>query len=97
MLHKQIYHSDKYKFEYRHVMLPKDIAKLIPKTRFMSESEWRNPGVQKVRDGSIMRSMNMNFTSYCSDSRYPRSQTNEAGELLFSLKLTRLSFLLTSF
>ncbi|XP_055205254.2 cyclin-dependent kinases regulatory subunit 1-like, partial [Gorilla gorilla gorilla] len=47
--HKQIYYSDKYddeEFEYRHVMLPKDIAKLVPKTHLMSESEWRNLGVQ---------------------------------------------------
>lgn len=28
-------------------MLPKDIAKLVPKTHLMSESEWRNLGVQQ--------------------------------------------------
>ncbi|XP_037227029.1 cyclin-dependent kinases regulatory subunit 1 isoform X1 [Falco rusticolus] len=32
---------------YRHVMLPKDIAKLVPKTHLLSESEWRNLGVQQ--------------------------------------------------
>ncbi|XP_042562708.1 cyclin-dependent kinases regulatory subunit 1 [Clupea harengus] len=50
MSHKQIYYSDKYddeKFEYRHVMLPKDLAKLVPKTHLMSETEWRNLGVQQ--------------------------------------------------
>ncbi|XP_050001803.1 cyclin-dependent kinases regulatory subunit 1-like [Alexandromys fortis] len=50
MSHKQIYYSDKYddkEFEYRHVMLPKDIAKLVPKTHLMSESEWRNLGVKQ--------------------------------------------------
>ncbi|XP_054619817.1 cyclin-dependent kinases regulatory subunit 1 isoform X1 [Dunckerocampus dactyliophorus] len=50
MSHKQIYYSDKYdddKYEYRHVMLPKDIAKRVPKTHLMSESEWRNLGVQQ--------------------------------------------------
>ncbi|XP_058716298.1 cyclin-dependent kinases regulatory subunit 1 isoform X2 [Poecile atricapillus] len=31
----------------RHVMLPKDIAKLVPKTHLLSESEWRNLGVQQ--------------------------------------------------
>lgn len=31
----------------RHVMLPKDIAKLVPKTHLMSESEWRSIGVQQ--------------------------------------------------
>ncbi|XP_074245905.1 cyclin-dependent kinases regulatory subunit 1 isoform X1 [Saimiri boliviensis] len=34
-------------WDYRHVMLPKDIAKLVPKTHLMSESEWRNLGVQQ--------------------------------------------------
>lgn len=28
-------------------MLPKDIAKLVPKTHLLSESEWRNLGVQQ--------------------------------------------------
>lgn len=32
---------------YRHVMLPKDIAKRVPKTHLMSETEWRNLGVQQ--------------------------------------------------
>merc|ERR1712001_307686 len=47
---KNIYYSDKYtdeKFEYRHVVLPKDLAKLVPKTHLMSETEWRNLGVQQ--------------------------------------------------
>ena len=50
MSKKEIYYSDKYtdeKFEYRHVMLPKDLAKLVPKTHLMSEAEWRNLGVQQ--------------------------------------------------
>ncbi|XP_075301439.1 cyclin-dependent kinases regulatory subunit 1 [Opisthocomus hoazin] len=50
MAHKQIYYSDKYddeEFEYRHVVLPKDMAKLVPKTHLLSESEWRNLGVQQ--------------------------------------------------
>ncbi|KAK3601457.1 hypothetical protein CHS0354_033591 [Potamilus streckersoni] len=50
MSHKQIYYSDKYtddKYEYRHVMLPKDIAKLVPKNHLMSETEWRSIGVQQ--------------------------------------------------
>jgi len=39
MAPKEIYYSDKYnddKFEYRHVMLPKDIAKLVPKTHLVN-------------------------------------------------------------
>ena len=50
MPNKNIYYSDKYndeKFEYRHVMLPKELAKIVPKTHLMSESEWRNLGVQQ--------------------------------------------------
>ena len=31
----------------RHIVLPKDRAKLVLKTRFMSQSEWRNLGVQQ--------------------------------------------------
>lgn len=34
-------------FLFRHVMLPKDIAKRVPKTHLMSETEWRNLGVQQ--------------------------------------------------
>ena len=50
MPNRNIYYSDKYndeKYEYRHVMLPKEISKLVPKTHLMSETEWRNLGVQQ--------------------------------------------------
>ena len=50
MSKKDIYYSEKYNddmYEYRHVMLPKDLAKLVPKTHLMSEAEWRNLGVQQ--------------------------------------------------
>lgn len=33
----------------RHVMLPKDTAKIIPTTRLLSEDEWRSLGVQQSR------------------------------------------------
>jgi cyclin-dependent kinase regulatory subunit CKS1 len=49
---KDIYYSDKYtddEFEYRHVMLPKELAKLMPKNHLMSEAEWRSYGVQQSR------------------------------------------------
>lgn len=52
MPNKNIYYSDKYtdeKYEYRHVMLPKEVAKQVPKTHLMSEAEWRNLGVQQSR------------------------------------------------
>ena len=31
----------------RHVILPKEIARLIPKNKLMAESEWRGYGVQQ--------------------------------------------------
>ncbi|CAN0319451.1 unnamed protein product [Lampetra fluviatilis] len=31
----------------RHVMLPKEIARMVPKTHLMSEAEWRSLGVQQ--------------------------------------------------
>jgi len=31
----------------RHVILPGDIAKLVPRTHLMTETEWRNLGVQQ--------------------------------------------------
>ncbi|KAG9328490.1 hypothetical protein JZ751_013547 [Albula glossodonta] len=50
MSKKQIYYSDKYtdeEFEYRHVMLPKQLSKLVPTSHLMSEEEWRGLGVQQ--------------------------------------------------
>ncbi|KAG8233255.1 hypothetical protein J437_LFUL009963 [Ladona fulva] len=50
MAHKDFYYSSKYqddKYEYRHVMLPKEMVKFIPKTHLMSETEWRSIGVQQ--------------------------------------------------
>ena len=49
---KDIYYSDKYEddeFEYRHVQLPKELARLVPKKNLMTESEWRAIGVQQSR------------------------------------------------
>jgi len=31
---------------YRHVILPEDMAKQLPKTHLMTETEWRNLGIQ---------------------------------------------------
>lgn len=41
------YYDDVY--EYRHVVLPPEIAKRVPKGRLMSEAEWRGLGVQQSR------------------------------------------------
>jgi len=52
---KEIEYSDKYadsRFEYRHVILPKETAKLLPQgkhMRLLHEHEWRNLGVQQSR------------------------------------------------
>jgi len=51
-LQKNIYYSDKYyddEYEYRHVVLPKGLVKLVPKTHLMSEEEWRGIGVQQSK------------------------------------------------
>lgn len=34
---------------YSHVILPKELAKTLPKSRLLSESEWRGIGVQQSR------------------------------------------------
>ncbi|XP_043279743.1 cyclin-dependent kinases regulatory subunit 1-like isoform X1 [Venturia canescens] len=50
MSNDTIQYSDKYnddKYEYRHVILPADLAKLVPKSHLMTETEWRNLGVQQ--------------------------------------------------
>lgn len=53
---KEIEYSDKYEdnqYEYRHVILPKEIAKMLPlvnkQPRLLSENEWRALGVQQSR------------------------------------------------
>uniref|UniRef100_M8CIG6 Cyclin-dependent kinases regulatory subunit n=1 Tax=Aegilops tauschii TaxID=37682 RepID=M8CIG6_AEGTA len=50
----QIQYSEKYfddTFEYRHVVLPPEVAKLLPKNRLLAENEWRALGVQQSRGG----------------------------------------------
>ena len=46
----KILYSDKYfdqEYEYRHVILPKDVSRFVPRHRLMEESEWRQLGVQQ--------------------------------------------------
>ncbi|XP_029048174.1 cyclin-dependent kinase subunit 30A isoform X2 [Osmia lignaria lignaria] len=46
----KIYYSGKYyddKYEYRHVVLPKEMVKSVPTTRLLREQEWRAMGVQQ--------------------------------------------------
>lgn len=45
---EEIYYSDKYYddiYEYRHVILPKEISKKDPKDHLLSEDEWRALGI----------------------------------------------------
>merc|ERR1711990_358278 len=52
MPQQHISYSEKYQddaYEYRHVILPRDIAKLAPKGKLLSEQEWRGIGVQQSR------------------------------------------------
>ena len=47
--HNGITYTDKYEdatFEYRHVMLPKSLAKMVPE-ELMTEDKWRSLGVQQ--------------------------------------------------
>mmetsp|Transcript_29071 Transcript_29071/g.70909 ORF Transcript_29071/g.70909 Transcript_29071/m.70909 type:complete len:96 (-) Transcript_29071:557-844(-) len=49
---RDIEYSEKYcdsKYEYRHVILPKEMAKQMPKGRLLTEREWRGLGVQQSR------------------------------------------------
>eukprot|EP00924_Labyrinthula_sp_SR-Ha-C_P014424 snap_masked-scaffold_20-processed-gene-5.87-mRNA-1 protein AED:0.37 eAED:0.39 QI:0/-1/0/1/-1/1/1/0/108 len=52
-LKKRIEYSDKYydgEYEYRHVILPKELAKALDKDcKLLSEEDWRNLGVQQSR------------------------------------------------
>ncbi|KAH7814928.1 putative cyclin-dependent kinase regulatory subunit CKS1 [Monocercomonoides exilis] len=46
----EIFYSEKVcddMYEYRHVILPKEIAAKVPKDRLMSEEEWRSIGIQQ--------------------------------------------------
>ena len=48
----EIEYSEKYydgKYEYRHVLLPKEIFNLMPKERLLKEDEWRSLGVKQSR------------------------------------------------
>jgi cyclin-dependent kinase regulatory subunit CKS1 len=49
---EQILYSARYnddEFEYRHVILPLELAKQIPKNTLLTESEWRGYGVTQSR------------------------------------------------
>lgn len=46
---EEIVYSEKYmdaEYEYRHVILTKDVYKLMPRKRVLQEAEWRRLGVK---------------------------------------------------
>ncbi|CAM9473323.1 unnamed protein product [Heterosigma akashiwo] len=48
----RIEYSEKYNddtHEYRHVILPKELAKQLPKGRLLEDHEWRGIGIQQSR------------------------------------------------
>lgn len=50
MPQSEIFYSERYfdsKYEYRHVILPIAVARNVPKGHLMTETEWRNLGVQQ--------------------------------------------------
>ena len=58
MSNKNIYYSNKYndeKLEYHHVMLPKDFAKLVPKTNFKKCFPPPPPHISQVPSGPSLR------------------------------------------
>ncbi len=49
---EEIDYSEKYEddlYEYRHVLLPKNVYKTIPKGELLSENQWRGLGIQQSR------------------------------------------------
>eukprot|EP00043_Microstomoeca_roanoka_P028974 m.20345 g.20345 ORF g.20345 m.20345 type:complete len:77 (-) comp8860_c0_seq1:260-490(-) len=49
---EKIAYSSKYMddtHEYRHVFLPKELVEKVPQDHLMTETEWRNLGVQQSR------------------------------------------------
>ena len=51
-LAKKIYYSETYEADgnlYRHVILPQELASVLPKKRLLREDEWRRIGVAQSR------------------------------------------------
>lgn len=49
---KRITYSERYNdndYEYRHVILPKEISREVPRYRFLTEEEWRKLGIQQSK------------------------------------------------
>eukprot|EP00770_Monocercomonoides_exilis_P011180 MONOS_11128.1-p1 / transcript=MONOS_11128.1 / gene=MONOS_11128 / organism=Monocercomonoides_exilis_PA203 / gene_product=Cyclin-dependent kinases regulatory subunit 1 / transcript_product=Cyclin-dependent kinases regulatory subunit 1 / location=Mono_scaffold00541:37586-38773(+) / protein_length=135 / sequence_SO=supercontig / SO=protein_coding / is_pseudo=false len=58
----EIFYSEKVcddMYEYRHVILPKEIAAKVPKDRLMSEEEWRSIGIQQSQGWVLLNIKNV--------------------------------------
>ena len=84
---KEIEYSDKYYddyYEYRHVILPKEIFKTIKEKKILQENEWRSLGIQQSR-GLV------NYAIYSPEPhillfRRPNGTNPETGEVDESIK-----------
>ncbi|CAI9768549.1 unnamed protein product [Fraxinus pennsylvanica] len=78
-------YSDKYfddTYEYRHVVLPPEVAKLLPKNRLLSENEWRAIGVQQSR-GWVHYAIHRpepHIMLFRRPLNYQQQQENQAGQ-----------------
>ncbi|KAA0719699.1 Cyclin-dependent kinases regulatory subunit 2 [Triplophysa tibetana] len=83
MAHKQIYYSDKYTddlYEYRHVVLPRELAKQVPKSHLMSEDEWRRLGVQQSLGW-------VHYMIHEPGDLYPSNDTNNSTPLFWNISV----------
>jgi len=82
----------------RHVILPPDITKLVPKTHLMSETEWRNIGVQQspgwIHYMVHSPGINLVLNKYC-EIIYFRWTFNFIGRAIHEFKIP-MKYLFTS-
>ena len=74
----RIEYSEKYNdenYEYRHVIMPKELAKTLPRSTLMSEQEWRNAGIQMSRGWQHFMIHRPSATSSSSDGRWARTRS----------------------
>ncbi len=71
-------------YEYRHVVLPQDIAKRLPKDKLLSEPEWRALGVQQSRGwGTLLlsgREWNAEGGCWCRQAQAQRVEQRVRGQ-----------------
>ena len=68
---KTFEHSDKYqdgKYEYKHIILNKEVFDKLPKYKILSESEWRAIGIVQTKGGFTTHFLDLSLISYCFDA-----------------------------